>query len=155
MTHEVDSSFNASAGTLAGSMQIGWRRHAFAALAAFILLAPAPGQLFDQHSPWLREWIMYSGVGVGIPKGVFVVHDETGGTAELTPLAAAGLERFPRIPHYYFEGRVFEPAHLARFATSICADLPVGQRVSFVGDVGTRHGWTAMPVEDVCNGDVQ
>src|SRR5690348_13731963 len=32
------------------------RRVAFAALAIFILLGPAPGQLFGVHSVLLREW---------------------------------------------------------------------------------------------------
>ncbi len=135
----------------AGMVLLRWRRRAFLALAAFVLLGPAPGQLFGQHSPWLREWVMYSGVGVGIPKGVFMVHDETGAmAAEYTPLAAAGLDRYPRMTHYYFEGRVWEPAHMARFAALLCSDLSPGMRLSFAGQVGTRQGWAPMPVDDVC-----
>ena len=32
-----------------------WRRTAFATIAIFILLGPAPGQLFGVHSMLLRE----------------------------------------------------------------------------------------------------
>lgn len=128
----------------------GLRRSAFFALAAFILLGPAPGQLFDQRSPWLREWIMYSDVGVGLPKGVFAVHDASGPVAEYTPLQAAGLERYPRIVHYFFDRRIFEQAHLTRYAADLCETLSPGQRLSFDGVVGTRKGWVPMPVANVC-----
>lgn len=126
------------------------RRCVFFALAAFILLGPAPGQLFDQRSPWLREWIMYSDVGVGLPKGVFIVQDASGPVEQHTPLQAAGLDRYPKITHYLFDRRVHAEADLARFAADLCATLQPGQHLSFEGVVGTRQGWVAMPVTDVC-----
>lgn len=127
-----------------------WRRLVFYALAGFILLSPAPGQLFGQHYLLIREWVMYSGVGVGMPKGEFVLHDMSGGVTRLTPLEAAGLERYPRTSHYLFATRIFEPQDIARFAAARCADLTPQQRLSFEGVVGTRQGWVAMPVENVC-----
>jgi len=126
------------------------RRYAFFALAAFILLGPAPGQLFDKRSPWLREWVMYSGVGVGLPKGVFTVHDASGPVADYTPLQAAGLERYPLIVHYFFDKRIFEDADLTRYAAGLCEGLLPGQHLSFDGVVGTRKGWVPMPVTNLC-----
>lgn len=126
------------------------RRYVFFTLAAFILLGPAPGQLFGKHSPWLREWVMYSGVGVGLPKGVFTVHDLSGPVSEYTPLQAAGLEQYPQIVHYFFDKRIFEDADLTRFAANTCEALLPGQHLSFDGVVGTRKGWVPMPVANLC-----
>lgn len=151
MTYKTDPEFGPSAISIVGPGRVALRRYAFVGLALFILLSPAPGQLFGQHSAWLREWVMYSGVGVGLPKGLFVLHDEAGIVAEYAPLAAVGLDRYPHIPHYFFPGLVTEPAHLARFATELCSGIQDGERVSFTGAIGTRHGWTPMSSEDVCN----
>ena len=151
MTYKTDTEFDPSAMAVFRQGKTALRRYAFVGLALLILLSPAPGQLFGQHSAWLREWVMYSGVGVGLPKGLFVVHDEAGIVAEYTPLAAAGLDRYPQIVHYYFPGRIAEPAHLARFATDLCAKIEEGQRISFTGDVGTRQGWMPMSSENVCD----
>lgn len=134
------------------------RHVCFTAIAAFILLGPAPGQLFGKTSPWLREWVMFSGVGVGIPKGQFTVNDANGSDqGSYTPLAAAGLDRYPRMSHYRFENRVFASGDMAGFAAPLCASLAPGQHVSFEGWVGTRQGWAEMSIETVCamQGDTQ
>lgn len=122
----------------------------FALLAAFILLSPAPGQLFGAHSPFLREWVMFSGVGVGIPRGDFIVARDGREVARRTPLEALGLAAYPQIRHYAFEERVVEDADLARFARALCEEAGEGGRVGFVGSVGTRQGWRPIEVEDVC-----
>ncbi len=54
------------------------RRLLFGSLAAFILLVPAMPQLLGVHSPILRPWVMYSGVGFGLLQGEFVVTQENG-----------------------------------------------------------------------------
>ena len=127
------------------------RRLTFAALAGFILLSPAPKQLFGEPSPWLREWVMYSGVGTGIPEGAFHIHDASGRIVEtLSPLQAAGLSRYPNIKHYMFEGRLQSSEDLWRFAAASCARLDTGQRLSFEGRIGTRQGWWAEARDDVC-----
>ncbi len=126
-------------------------RVVFAALAAFILLSPAPGQVFGKHSPWLREWVMYSGVGTGLPQGAFHIHDAAGtiiGT--LTPLEAMGIAHYPNTEHYRFEGWMRTTGDLWRHATAACDRLENGHRLSFAGRVGTRDGWLDMQVEDVC-----
>ncbi len=93
---------------------------------------------------------MFSGVGVGIPDGTFTVTHADGTIETHTPLEAAGLERYPLIRHYLFEGRVFEADHLARFATALCTPAHDASSVSFEGLVGTRDGWRAMQVDDIC-----
>ena len=45
------------------------RRLAFLLLAGFILLTPALPQLFGVQGMFLRQWTMFSGVGVGLLKG--------------------------------------------------------------------------------------
>lgn len=127
------------------------RRLTFAFLAGFILLSPAPGQLFGNPSPWLREWIMYSSVGTGIPTGAFHIHDASGKIVEtLTPLQAAGLSRYPNIRHYMFEGWLQSADELWRFAAVACDSLDAEQRLSFVGQIGTRQGWQAEARDNVC-----
>ena len=124
----------------------------FASLAAFILFSPAPGQLFAKHSPWLREWIMYSGVGIGIPQGEFRIHDNSGRIFDtLTPLEAAGLSRYPNVVHYQFDGRMRTSDDLGRYAAMACSTLEDGQWLAFDGRVGTRQGWLPFQVDEVCS----
>jgi hypothetical protein len=126
------------------------RRAGFWTLAGFILLTPAVWQVFGHHSIWLRPWVMYSGVGVGILDGTFVLRTPDGAPREMTPLEALGLERYPPIHHYAFDRRVGEDGRLDAFAGQLCETLPPGARLSFEGYVGTREGWRALSVEDVC-----
>lgn len=126
------------------------RRIGFALIAAFVLLSPAPGQLFGAHTPLLREWVMFSGVGVGIPRGQFVVSDENGESLRLSPLEALGLAAYPQIRHYTFEKRVLADEDFARFAQRLCAEAAPGARVGFDGAVGTRAGWRQARFDDVC-----
>lgn len=126
------------------------RRVAFCLVAAFICLGPAPGHLLGQHHPWLREWRMFSGVGIGIPKGTFTIRNPDGTIRDLTPLEAAGLDRYPNIKHYLFPGRVRAPQHLRRFAAALCEQAAIGANVSFEGAVGTRDGWLPMQADDIC-----
>lgn len=128
----------------------GARRIGFALLAAFVLLSPAPGQIFGAHTALLREWVMFSGVGVGIPRGDFLVAGEGREILRVSPLQALGLDAYPQIRHYSFDKRVLADADLARFAERLCGGLRPGERVSFEGVVGTRAGWRETRVEDVC-----
>jgi hypothetical protein len=93
---------------------------------------------------------MFSDVGVGIPDGTFTVSQEDGTIETYAPLEAAGLERYPDIRHYQFEGRVLEVGHLNRFAKVLCARTPTTSTVSFEGVVGTRDGWRPMQADNIC-----
>lgn len=126
------------------------RRAGFALLAAFVLLSPAPGQLLGAHTPLLREWVMFSGVGVGIPRGTFLVSGEGGEIARLSPLEALGLEAYPQIRHYAFDRRILADEDFPRFAQRLCEDARPGARIGFEGVVGTRAGWREARIEDVC-----
>lgn len=127
------------------------RRVAFLAVAAFLLLGPVPGQIFGAHSVFLREWIMFAGVGVGIPKGAFTLHTVDGAVQPLTPTEVAGLTSYPQIRHYLFDKRIFEDADIKLFAGRICEQAGEGDRLSFEGFIGTRLGWRALSVDDICS----
>src|SRR5688572_22376587 len=127
------------------------RRIAFAAIAAFILLGPAPGQLFGAHSMLLREWRMFSAAAVGLLKGHFTLHRAEGAVV-LSPLEAAALPSYLALP---VNQRIFQPADLKAFAGRICNDARETARLSFEGSVGTFTGWRALTVHDVCNDAAQ
>lgn len=143
-----DANAAASAGDEAGGLLR--RRIGFALLATFVLLSPAPGQLFGAHTPLLREWVMFSGVGVGIPRGTFVVSGEGGEAARVSPLEALGLEAYPQIRHYAFDRRILADEDFPRFAQRLCEEARPGARIGFEGVVGTRAGWREARIEDVC-----
>lgn len=120
----------------------------FAGLAALVLLGPGLKQVLDIRSPLLRPWTMFSGIGVGVLKGEFEVTDASGATTRLRPLEVLELDRYPVVRSIHFDRLVREPAHLRAFGERLCADPAV--RVSFHGHTGSRQGWQALDVEDVC-----
>jgi hypothetical protein len=138
----IDTAFTSPA--LGSSVK--WRRAAFAGLAAFILLGPAPGQLFGLHTVALREWKMFAGAGVGLPQGRFTLH-RAGGTMTMSPLEAAGLPSYLALP---IDRRIAVPADLRVFAARVCATLNGTERLSFEGSVGTHAGRQPLAVDDVC-----
>jgi hypothetical protein len=142
----IDPAFTSPA-LAAGRSSAKWRRAAFAGLAAFILLGPAPGQLFGLHTIALREWRMFAGAGVGLLKGQFTVH-RTVGTVTMSPLEAAGLPSYLALP---IDRRIAAPADLRAFAARVCDNLQETERLSFEGSVGTSEGRQALTVHDVCN----
>jgi len=128
-----------------------WRRTAFATIAIFILLGPAPGQLFGVHSMLLREWQMFSAAGVGLAKGRFTLH-RAGGAVTMSPLEVLGLPSYLALP---LDRRIYEPADLKTFAARICGDARETARLSFEGSVATFAGWRALTAHDVCNEPAQ
>jgi hypothetical protein len=131
----------------AGRSSVRWRRAAFAGLAAFILLGPAPGQLFGLHTMMLREWRMFAGAGVGLPQGQFTVHRAVGAVI-MSPLEVAGLPSYLALP---IDRRIAAPADLRAFAARLCDSLHETARLSFEGSVGTHEGRQALTVDDVCH----
>jgi hypothetical protein len=142
----IDPAFTGPA-LAAGRSSVRWRRAAFAGLAAFILLGPAPGQLFGLHTIALREWRMFAGAGVGLPQGRFTMHRAVG-TATMSPLEVAGLPSYLALP---IDRRIAAPADLRAFAARLCDSLHETARLSFEGSVGTSEGRQALTVDDVCN----
>lgn len=135
-----------------GGLPVLARRFGFGLIALFILLAPAAGQVFGVHHLLLREWVMYSGVGVGIPQGEFLIWRDDTVVARLSPLDALDLPAYPRVIHYTFEHRILSNEDFAGFATRLCAERGTygGDRVSFEGVIGTREGWQAASQDNLC-----
>ena len=130
----------------AGCPSVKWRRAAFAGLAAFILLGPAPGHLFGLHTIVLREWRMFAGAGIGLLQGQFTVHRAVG-TVTMSPLEVAGVPSYLALPR----ARRARPADLRAFAARLCDDPHETGRLSFEGSVGTSKGRQVLTVHDVCN----
>lgn len=124
---------------------------AFTAMAAYMLFSPALPQLFGTGAPMVRQWTMFSGVGVGLPKGTFRIEYADGRTEDLSPLEVAGMTRYPvRRPIYRFDGYAKGPEGLAHFAAATCTTLPEGARLTFDGVLAERRHWTRMEAMRVC-----
>ena len=138
-----------------GGLPTQLRRAGFVGIALFILLAPSAGQVFGVKHLLLREWVMYSGVGVGIPRGEFRIWRGDHMVATLSPLEALDLPAYPSVIHYTFAHRVLDDADLPGFAARLCETLADhgGDRVSFEGVVGTRDGWRSAQHDDLCARD--
>lgn len=119
-------------------------------LSLFITLGPAAGQIFGRHYDFLREWIMFSGSGIGVLKGRFTLHRAQGIDQEMTPLELQGLRTYPDASPDEFGRLVFDKGDLRRNAAAICDRGTDVSRLSFTGWVGTRQGWRPLAVEDVC-----
>src|SRR6056297_1399736 len=96
------------------------KRGAFALAALYITLSPMAPQLFGWGAPLVRPWTMYSGVGEGLPKGVFTARYADGREQRLTALQIMGLERYPDTFHYSFKARISAPQDLAAWARDFC-----------------------------------
>lgn len=119
-------------------------------LGLFIAFGPAAGQIFGQHYAWLREWVMFSGSGVGVLKGRFTLHHPGGADQPMTPLDVLGLRAYPDTAPDEFDRLVFGLGDLRRDATAMCDRRTDASRLSFEGWVGTRQGWRPLAAEDVC-----
>ena len=141
-------------GRAISSPAIGWsagrvaRSVVFAGLAALVLFGPGLKQVLEIRSPLLRPWTMFSGIGVGVLKGEFEVTDASGATTRLRPLEVLQLDRYPVHRSIHFDRLVREPAHLRAFGERLCTDPAV--RVAFHGHTGSRQGWQALDVDDIC-----
>ena len=123
----------------------------FALAAGYLLLSPALPQLGGWGSPWIRQWTMFSGVGVGLPKGTFILEEADGTAIELPPLAVAGLSRYPvRQPIYYYDGYVGSADDLALYADVTCRHLREGSRLRFSGTIAQKYDWLAVENALVC-----
>ena len=129
---------------------VGTRLAVFLALGLFIVLGPLVGQVLDFPGVWVRRWAMFSEVGVGVLKGEFRAEFRDGSRAVLTPLEVLGLKRYPPVLSMRFPALVRDERDLQFFAQGFCRRKPI--RVDFRGWTGTRDGWRALAVDDVCAG---
>ena len=86
---------------------------------------------------FLREWVMFSGAGIGLAKGRFTLH-RADGAVTMSPLEVVALPSYLALP---LNRRIYEPADLKAFAARICNDPRETARLSFEGSVGTFAGW--------------
>lgn len=126
------------------------RRSLFTVLAAFILLSPAAKQVLGYEAPWVRSWVMFSGVGVGILKGSFTTRTQDGAARELTPLEVLDLPRYPMMRSYLFPQMVMDEDGLRAFAAPYCERVGAHEHLSYRGLVGTRNGWKPLEASDIC-----
>ena len=120
----------------------------FAALAAYVLISPVFPQMLGSDFGFIRPWIMFRDVGVGVLKGEFVFTTRSGATERLTPLEILGADRYPvRRQPYRFDGLVFSDADIARFAAPFCAARAAeGADLRFEGRVGAGASGRAASV---------
>lgn len=119
-------------------------------LSLFIMFGPAAGQIFGRHYGFLREWIMFSGSGIGVLKGRFVLHRAEKPDQEMTPLEMLGLRTYPDASPDEFGRLVFNVGGLRRIGAPVCDRQTEVTRLSYKGWVGTRQGWRALEVADIC-----
>lgn len=129
---------------------VGARLAVFLALGLFIVLGPLFGRALDLPAVWVRRWAMFSEVGVGVLKGEFRAELRDGSRVVLTPLDVLGLKRYPPVLSMRFPALVRDERDLQFFAQGFCQRKPI--RVDFHGWTGTRDGWRALAVDDVCAG---
>ncbi len=120
----------------------------FTGLAGVVLFGPGLRQALDLHTPLLRQWTMFSGIGVGVLKGEFEVTDASGTTIRMRPLDVLELQRYPLVRSFLFDRLVSEPGDLRTFGARLCNDQTT--RVAFHGHTGTRQGWVPLDVDDIC-----
>jgi hypothetical protein len=129
-----------------------FRLFAVAALGLWILISPALVQLAGLNLPFVRPWIMFKEVGIGVLKGEFIATYTNGAEERLTPLQVLGMPRYPVARQAYrFDRLVFRDADMARFAAGFCASR-AGQiaDLSFKGRVGAGPGWRRIEMSDLC-----
>ena len=57
---------------------------------------------------FLREWVMFSGAGIGLAKGRFTLH-RADGAVTMSPLEVVALPSYLALP---LDRRIYEPADL-------------------------------------------
>lgn len=123
-------------------------------LGGYALFSPALPQVAGIGAPYVRQWTMFSGSGVGVAKGVFSLRAKGQTVRELSPLEAAGLARYPaHVPIYRFDRLISDEADIVRLAEPTCASLEPDQSLWFEGRVGRGLGWAEPQALLVCGKD--
>lgn len=133
------------------------RTAVFGALAAYILVSPFFVQVLGVDATFIRPWIMFKDVGVGVLKGEFVFTAKDGGVQHLSPLDVLGEERYPvRAQAYRFEKLVFKDEDVARFTSQFCAEHAGDyEDLRFEGKVGAGAAWRPVSIGGLCAGAVK
>lgn len=124
------------------------RLAAIAAIAAWLLLAPAARQLAGSERRWLPAWDMYAEVGLGIVRARFYAVDELGQRTLLDRHRVLG-RRDPRGgPLTTLRGE----AGVLRVARELCGHLGPGVKLQIDGQIATWSGWEPLlaDADDLC-----
>ena len=108
------------------------RRAVFGLVAAFILLAPAMPQVFGVHAPVFRPWVMFSGVGLGLLRGDFIV-SRGGETERVSPEGFLNITHYVRSMSLTAPHVVLDEAALISRITAFCETNSDVTAVSFDG----------------------
>lgn len=109
-------------------------------LGGFILASPAHRAL-GGRSPYLRDWMLYRDVGVGLVEARFYTRDRDGHTTAIDRFAALKLPRSvaPRwLTHIAGETGLYRVCSQLCAALGPTADLRVDARIA------TTTGWTDL-----------
>ncbi len=114
-----------------------------AACLLYIWLAPVPRQVFGRYVHGLRNWMMFSGVGLEVTEVRYWQVLPDGGERPLSraDLTAAGVKE-PRA------GRFSDEEDALATARRLCRELGAGADVRFRLRKATRKGWQAQPGAD-------
>ena len=110
------------------------------ALAGFMLLSPAY-RVLGGRSPYLRDWMLYRDVGVGLVEARFFRRAADGSEQPLDRFAALGVRRgsAPRaLTHITGE------AGLHGVCARLCAALGPGADVRVYARIATTSGWAQL-----------
>ena len=123
----------------------------FCFFALLIGVGPFFPQVMNTGSPWLRPWVMYAGVGVGVLKGDFTATYADGSSSTLTPLEILNLENYHKLRVFRYSHRVYNEVDLRRVVSPWCA-AQSGQLsdLAFRGKVGLGRGWADVDVSGLC-----
>lgn len=109
-------------------------------LAAFILLSPAH-RVLGGRSPYLRDWMLYRDVGVGLVQARFAVRDADGSERPIDRFAVLKLRPGPgarKLTHITGEAGLHVVCH------QLCAALGPGTDLRVHARIATITGWADL-----------
>lgn len=141
----------------ASSIKVAWRTAAMTLIGSYFLLSPVLPQVFDTGRPWVRQWTMFGGVGVGLLKGDFFFKPTEGEIRRLSVLDVHGLKRYPVTAQFYrYDGLIFEDADFLRLAAKYCAANSEAQgEILFKGRLGHGKAWRTVEYRSACGDESQ
>lgn len=110
-------------------------------LAGFMLLSPAH-RVLGGRSPYLRDWILYRDVGVGLVKARFTTRSADGHERPVDRFAALKLRPGPSAPRTITH--ISGEAGLHAVARQLCAALGPGTDLRAHARIATTTGWADL-----------
>lgn len=124
-----------------GRARLRTRAGLLLALGAFILVSPAY-RVLGGRSPYLRDWMLYRDVGIGLVEARFTRRDADGRERPVDRFAALGLRRGASAPRTLTH--ITGEAGLHRVCTQLCAALGPGADLRVYARIATTAGWAEL-----------